>query len=118
MNVMVVYVTASDPAEARRIARVAVEERLAACANILAPMTSIYWWESAVQESSEAVLILKTTADRVAPLMARVKELHSYDVPCIEAWPVADGHPAFLDWVGRETHASPASAPGGLSPGG
>jgi periplasmic divalent cation tolerance protein len=115
---MVVYVTASDPAEARRIARVVVEERLAACANILAPMTSIYWWEGAVQESSEAVLILKTTSDRVAALTARVKELHSYDVPCIEAWPVAAGLPAFLDWVGRETHASSASAPGGLSAGG
>jgi len=108
MTVMVVYATASDAAEARRIARQVVEERLAACANIVAPMTSIYWWEGAVQEAAEAVLILKSTADRLAPLMARIKELHSYDVPCIEAWPVAEGHPAFLDWVGRETHASPA----------
>src|SRR5689334_23169751 len=100
MTVMVVYATASDAAEARRIARQVVEERLAACANIVAPVTSIYWWEGVVQEAAEAVLILKSTADRLAPLMARIKELHSYDVPCIEAWPVAEGHPAFLDWVG------------------
>ena len=100
---MVVYVTAADAAEADRIGRAVVVERLAACANVLPAMRSIYWWEGAVTEGNEAVLILKTTAARLAALMARVKALHSYDCPCIEAWPVADGNPDYLAWVARET---------------
>ena len=112
MAVMIVYVTASNQSEARRIGRTLVEERLAACANILEPMNSIYWWEGKVQEASEAVLILKTTQARLEALVNRVKALHSYDCPCIEAWPVAAGYPPFLDWVARETHGSIAG-PGG-----
>ncbi|HUZ72019.1 MAG TPA: divalent-cation tolerance protein CutA [Stellaceae bacterium] len=103
MAVMFVYVTATDAAEAERIGRAVVTERLAACANVLAGTRSIYWWEGAVQEAAEAVLILKTTAERLAALMARVRELHSYHCPCIEALPVADGNPDFLAWVERET---------------
>ena len=106
MAVMIVYVTASDQSEARRIGRTLVEERLAACANILEPMNSIYWWDGKVQEASEAVLILKTTQARLEPLVNRVKALHSYDCPCIEAWPVAVGYQPFLDWVARETQGS------------
>ena len=112
MAVMIVYVTASDQSEARRIGRTLVEERLAACANILEPMNSIYRWEGKVQEASEAVLILKTTQARLEALVNRVKALHSYDCPCIEAWPVAAGYRPFLDWVARETHGSIAR-PGG-----
>ena len=106
MAVTIVYVTASDTSEARRIGRTLVEERLAACANIMAPMTSIYWWEGKVQEASEAVLILKTTEASLEALVSRVKALHSYDCPCIEAWPVTAGYGPFLDWVAQETHGS------------
>ncbi len=106
MTVMIVYVTASDASEARRIGRAMIEERLAACANILPTMNAIYWWEGKVQEASEAVLILKTTESRLEALLTRVKALHSYDCPCIEAWPVSIGYPPFLDWVARETHGS------------
>jgi periplasmic divalent cation tolerance protein len=109
MAVMVIYVTASDASEARRIGRTLVEERLAACANILASMSSLYWWEGKVQEASEAVLILKTTEARLEALLTRVKALHSYDCPCIEAWPVAAGHAPFLEWVAQETHGSLAA---------
>jgi periplasmic divalent cation tolerance protein len=118
MAVLFVYATAGDTAEARRIARAVVEERLAACANILDGMRSVYWWEGKVQEGSEAVLILKTTEDRLAALLARVKALHSYDCPCIEALPVVAGHQPFLDWVLRETQGRAAGATGGLSDGG
>lgn len=104
MPVMLVYATAADAAEARRIARTVVEERLAACANIIERIHSIYWWEDAVQEAGEAVLILKTTEDRLATLIERIKALHSYDCPCIEAMPVEQGYPAFLDWVAQATH--------------
>jgi periplasmic divalent cation tolerance protein len=107
MTVMFVYATAGDAAEAERIGRTVVEERLAACANVLAGMRSFYWWEGKVQDAAEAVLILKTTQDRLPHLIARIKELHSYDCPCIEALPVADGNPEFLAWVARETTPTP-----------
>ena len=106
MAVMIVYVTASSASEAQRIGSTLVAERLAACANILPVMNSIYWWEGSVQEATEAVLILKTTEAHLEVLLTRVKALHSYDCPCIEAWPVAAGYPPFLDWVARETHGS------------
>ncbi|HEV2550142.1 MAG TPA: divalent-cation tolerance protein CutA [Stellaceae bacterium] len=115
MAVMIVYVTASDANEARRIGRTVVEERLAACANILGSMNSIYWWEGKVEEASEAVLILKTTEARLEALVTRVKALHSYDCPCIEAWPAAAGYRPFLDWVTRETHGSVAGPDGTAS---
>lgn len=115
MPVMFVYATAGDASEAQRIGRAVVEERLAACANIIDGMSSVYWWQDAVQEAKEAVLILKTTDDRLGALIARIKDLHSYDCPCIEALPVVAGNQRFLDWVVSETHGSPAGGPGRLS---
>jgi periplasmic divalent cation tolerance protein len=110
MAAMFVYVTTADLAEARRIGRAVVDERLAACANIIENMTSIYWWQGRVQEGREAVLILKTGDERLAALASRVKELHSYDCPCIEALPIVGGFQPFLDWVAQETQVSSAAA--------
>ena len=118
MGVMFVYATAADGAEARRIGRAAVEERLAACANVIESMDSIYWWDGKLQEAREAVLILKTSEERLEALVERVKALHSYDCPCIEALAVSGGYPPFLDWVTRETQGSPAEDGDGLSDGG
>jgi periplasmic divalent cation tolerance protein len=105
MAVMLIYATAADAAEAERIGRAVVSERLAACANILPGARSIFWWQGKMDEASEAVLILKTTRERVAALIARMRTLHSYDCPCIEAIEVADGNPEFLAWVEREAGA-------------
>ena len=118
MPVMFVYATAGDAGEALRIGRAVVEEHLAACANVLDGMRSVYWWQGAVQENGEAVLILKTTEDRLAALIDRVRALHSYECPCIEALPVIGGNQAFLDWVASETHGSPAPGAARLSEGG
>jgi len=107
MSVMFVYVTAGDVEEAKRIGRQVVEEQLAACANILGGVTSIFRWEGKVDEASEAMLILKTTEQRLEPLIARVKVLHSYELPCIEALPVVDGNRDFLEWIVRETGGDP-----------
>ncbi len=115
MPVSFVYATAGDADEARRIGRIVVEERLAACANVIDGMRSIYWWEGRVQEGAEAVLILKTAAERLPALIARVRDLHSYDCPCIEVLEVTGGHQPFLDWVLRETGSGLAD---GLSDGG
>jgi len=99
-----IYITAESTDEARAIGRALVEARLAACANVLGPMTSIYRWEGVVQEGEEAVLIAKTTASLVDALTAKVRELHSYDCPCVDALPVDGGNPAFLDWIVAETN--------------
>ena len=98
-----VYVTARDAAKAKRIGRTVVAERLAACANVLDGMSSVYWWQGKIEEATEAVLILKTTTKRFEELMARIKALHSYETPAIVAWPIAAGSAEYLDWIGDET---------------
>ena len=107
MAVMFVYATAADAAEAERIGRAVVAERLAACANVLPGVRSIYWWQGKIEAGAEAVLILKTTRARLAALVARIRALHAYDCPCIAAIEVADGNPDFLAWVAAETQAPP-----------
>jgi periplasmic divalent cation tolerance protein len=94
-----VYITASDHAEAERIGRTLVEERLAACVNILDGMKSMYWYEGDLQTSHEAVLIAKTNKDRLSALTDRAAELHSYDCPCIVALPITQGYDPFLIWI-------------------
>jgi periplasmic divalent cation tolerance protein len=98
-----IYITAGNAEEARTIGRALVEARLAACANVLGPMTSIYRWDGAVQEGKEAVLIAKTTTALVEALTMKVREMHSYDCPCVVALPVDGGNPAFIDWIAAET---------------
>jgi periplasmic divalent cation tolerance protein len=104
-SVMIVYVTAPSRDAALALAQALVEERLAACANVIEGMTALYWWEGRVQREGGVSLILKTRADLVEPLTARVRALHSDTVPCVVAWPVAAGNEAFLDWVRAETRA-------------
>lgn len=96
------YVTAGSRDEALRIGRVVVEERLAACANVIEGMSSIYWWQGAIEQADEAVLIVKTRAELVDRLTARIKSLHSYDVPCVVALPIDGGNPAYLQWIETE----------------
>ena len=94
-----VYITCSDEEEARKIAWVLVEEKLAACVNILPSMTSIYEWEGRIEEESEFVLIAKTEISKFSELEEKVKALHSYDVPCICALNVAQVSQEFEGWV-------------------
>ncbi len=98
-----VYVTAASKDEAAKIGRALVTERLAACANILDGMFSIYRWQGAVEEAQEAVLILKTRKELADKVIARVKALHSYDVPCAVVYDMAAGLPAYLDWIDVST---------------
>lgn len=103
MSFEFVYVTAASPEEARKIGRALVEERLAACVNILDKMSSLYWWEGKIDEGREAVLIAKTRSDLVAAVTDRVKALHSYTCPCVVSLPITQGNPDFLAWIERET---------------
>ncbi len=98
-----IYVTAATPAEALRIGGILVEERLAACANVLPQMTSVFRWEGSIQQESEAVLIVKTTEERAGAVIERIKTAHSYTCPCVVVLPIAGGNPAFLDWIRAET---------------
>jgi periplasmic divalent cation tolerance protein len=102
-------VTAAGRAQAESIGRTLVEERLAACANVLDGLTSIYRWEGAIQHDAEALLILKTRAALLGPVEARVRELHPYELPCVVAWPIAGGSAAYLAWIAAET-ADPSGA--------
>jgi periplasmic divalent cation tolerance protein len=102
MTACSLYLTAATQAEAERISRTIVEERLAACANVLGPIRSFYWWQGKVQDEPEVAFLLKTRAELVERVVARVKELHSYSVPCVVQWPIEAGNPDYLAWVEKE----------------
>ena len=74
-----------------------------ACAIVLGEAVSVYRWEGRVHEDAEVVMVAKTVADKLGAAVARVKELHGYECPCVVAVPIAGGNPDFLDWIGRET---------------
>ncbi|MEX2618346.1 MAG: divalent-cation tolerance protein CutA [Alphaproteobacteria bacterium] len=103
MSAFFVYITASDKAEALQIARALVDSRYAACANVCEKVTSVYRWEGQLREDTESVLIVKTRAELLSPLIEKVNTMHSYDCPCIVALPIHDGNPEFLDWIETET---------------
>ncbi len=97
-----VYATFGSEEEARRIARMVVEERLAACANVLAPCFSVYRWQGRIEEAAEVPAIFKTRADAASRLVERIRTLHSYDVPAAVVWPIADAVPDYAEWVAAE----------------
>ncbi|HTD26697.1 MAG TPA: divalent-cation tolerance protein CutA [Candidatus Elarobacter sp.] len=100
---VVVLVTAGDAGEAARIGRTLVEERLAACANVVGPIRSVYRWQGAVEEAAEHLLLVKARADDLPALEARVRALHSYQLPEVLALPVAAGSAAYLAWLAQST---------------
>ena len=102
-QIVFLYATAPDAEVAAALARTLVEERLIACGNVLPGVRSVYRWEGAVTEESEAVLLCKTTADRADAALARLAELHPYEVPAITRFDAAGALPAFAAWVGEET---------------
>lgn len=103
MNVVAVYVTVPSGELGRMIARQVVKERLAACGNLLAGVESVFRWESRVVEEQEVVLILKTQSSRIEQLIARIKELHPYDCPCIVVYRAVGGSSDYEAWVAAET---------------
>jgi len=90
------------------IARALVDERLAACVNLHAPMTSLYRWQGDVEREVERQLVIKTTRERVPALQTRLMELHPYELPELVVVPITDGTTAYLDWVRNETIATAA----------
>ena len=98
-----VVITAADPEWLAAFTTRLVEDRLAACGHLSTPIRSIYRWEGAVHDEAEARVALHTRASLVPQIVARADAEHPYDVPCVLALPVADGNPAYLDWVISQT---------------
>ncbi len=94
-----VTTTLPDRESANRLGRTLVDERLAACAQVVGPVSSVYRWQGEVETAAEWYCHLKTTALQVAPLMARIHQLHPYETPEIIALPVAEGDPGYLKWI-------------------
>lgn len=100
-NLRFIYITTSSKEEARSIGLELIENRLAACVNILNGMESIYRWQGNIEHSKECVLIAKTSYSKVKALTNRVLELHSYDCPCIISLNITEeeGNKEYLDWL-------------------
>ncbi len=102
-NAMLVLTTVSSSDAAAELAKKLVGERLAACANLVPALRSIYRWEGKVQDENEVLVLLKTQQQHYERLKARLLELHPYEVPEVIGIPVERGHQAYLDWIVRET---------------
>lgn len=103
MRETLALVTCRNVTEARRIARALVRERLAACVNVVPGVTSIYAWKGRVEEGREALLVIKSRAALSRKLAARVKALHSYEVPEVVTLRIAGGLPEYLRWIREST---------------
>ena len=100
---VIVLTTLPADADGAAFARGLVEERLAACVNLSAPMDSIYRWEGTIESETERQLVIKTSRDRVVELWDRVREMHPYDMPEFLVMPIIDGNDAYLRWVAEST---------------
>ena len=101
-DIVSVYAVFADAAEAERIGRQMVEERRAACVNIIGGCRSIYRWQGAIEEAEEVAALFKTRRDAAPALVARIETLHSYDVPAVAVWEVIEAVPAYAAWVREE----------------
>ncbi|GJQ59539.1 MAG: divalent-cation tolerance protein CutA [Candidatus Scalindua sp. AMX11] len=102
-NCIVIFITTSSLDEAKKLGRTLVEEKLAACSNIMSPVHSIYHWQGELCDDEEALMVLKTKRELFSQIETRVKELHSYEVPEIIAMPIIEGSENYLSWLKNET---------------
>ena len=103
MAVIAVLTNLPDSESAFNLARELVHLRLAACVNVLAPVTSFYRWEGAEEQATEYPLLIKSTAERYEALEAAIRERHPYSLPEVVAWPIERGLPAYVNWVEQES---------------
>jgi periplasmic divalent cation tolerance protein len=102
-DIVLILTTAPQGDQGEAIARTLVDERLAACVNVLSPMTSWYRWRGVVERAAESQIVIKTSRDRVPAVRARLAELHSYELPELIVIDIIDGSPQYLEWVKGET---------------
>jgi periplasmic divalent cation tolerance protein len=103
IDVVLILTTVPAASRAETIARSLVDERLAACVNVLSTMTSFYRWQGKIEQEEERQIVIKTTRDRVPAVQTRLRDLHAYEVPEFLVLPVSDGSTGYLDWVRNET---------------
>ena len=111
-GVVVVLSTVGRAEDADRIARALVEERLAACVNVVRGLVSVYRWKDAVEREEELLLVIKTRAERVGDLEARLLALHPYELPEVVVLPIGGGSEAYLGWVGESARSPPDPSAG------
>jgi periplasmic divalent cation tolerance protein len=99
------YTTTGSEEEAERISNELLERRLVACANIF-PISSMYWWKGRIEKAGECAIIFKTRTELLEDAMAAVRQLHSYDVPCLVSYECIQGDKDYLDWIAGETRKS------------
>ena len=100
---VVLFITTADDEEAQLISRVLLEQRKAACVNIMPKVSSLFWWQGKILQAEESLLVVKTRAKLLDEIIKLVKEIHSSDVPEIIALPIVGGSQDYLEWVGEET---------------
>ena len=110
---VIILTTLSAATDATPFARALVQSGLAACVNVLPPMTSIYRWKGAIEEESEQQLLIKTTDDRVAALQAHFNAAHPYEIAEFLVVPISEGSPAYLRWLVSSLATPAAPGPGG-----
>ena len=103
MSTILIYMTCTGKEEAEKIGKALLEERLIACANIMAAHSSLYRWEGKLENNMEIAMILKTQESLFEQVRQKICDLHSYDCPCIVALPIIQGHEPFLQWIEEET---------------
>jgi periplasmic divalent cation tolerance protein len=99
---VIVLSAVGAPPDAQKIARTLVEERLAACVNVVPGVVSVYRWKGVVEKEDELLLVIKTIGERVEQLKARLLELHPYELPEVVVIPIGGGHGAYLDWIAEQ----------------
>jgi len=99
---VVVLSAVAAPPDAERIARALVEERVAACVNIVPGVVSVYRWKGVVEKEGELLLVIKTIGERVEQLKARLLQLHPYELPEVVVIPIGGGHGAYLEWIAEQ----------------
>jgi len=100
---IVIFITTGTDGEARRVAEVLLEQRKAACVNIVPTVTSLFWWKDRIESDQESLLIVKSKASLLDEIVSLVKGIHSYDVPEVIALPIIGGNPDYLNWICQQT---------------
>ena len=99
---IIIFITCNDDEEAQNIAELLLEQRLAACVNIVPNINSSFWWEGKIDTAEESLLIVKTSAKKLTEIIHSVKTVHSNTVPEIIAFPITGGNQDYLDWIDNE----------------
>jgi periplasmic divalent cation tolerance protein len=100
---IVIFITTGTDGESRRVAEALLEQRKAACVNIVPTVTSLFWWEDRIDSDQESLLIVKSKASLLDEIVSLVKGIHSYDVPEVIALPIIGGNADYLQWIGKVT---------------